>query len=1014
MRRGILAALLVLPAFAADPMVRPALSYAKTFSGSGYDVAMAVAADAAGNAIVAGTTTSTDFPVANGFQMRMGGTPLRASTDGGKSWTVPAIPPGVNSIAGSSKLYAGTAAGVYRSLDSGRTWSALPSPSMAVGSILIDSTDPSTLYVAAPSGIWKVVDGGTGASWSPLFSTTTDYGPAGLFPNPMRPSTMFASLGYLLYRSIDSGGTWTQLTGMPYETISVVVDAVNPDTVYAAVWSVGVYRSLDGGDTWKEAAKLPVAYSQNAIAASPTALYLATSNGVMRSTDGGLRWSRTSITAAADVVAVDPNHPQTVYAAADQVYVSTDGGDSWTPLLTVPLHSVASITPAGTGLFIGSVLPQNIFVAKWSADGRMLWSTYLGGSYADYATGIASDRDGNLYVTGFSYSSDFPVTAGALRGKLAGPYNAFVTKISGDGSKILYSTLLGGSGGDSANAVAVDAASNAYVTGYTGSADFPVTMGVLQASLSQGCAAGTTEGDAFVSKIAPDGGSLVFSTYLGGTCADIGFGITVDSGGTAYVAGATSSPDFPVSTSGPSYDGKFNIGFLAKLTPAGDGLRYATFLGTGWSDVAQAVAVDDKGNAYVAGSSAGLDQAQPGPGSFVYGIAGSPIGLGSGGPAFVAKFDSSGARSFVTYLGECYDTGASIAVDNNGAVWVAGPTGGAPISATYFFGESLGDCFSANVPTVHPFQALQLGSGFVSKLSADGATVLFSSLLDSESGLALDPLGNVFVSGASRDSANRWPASLWRIDGNVSSPITIEEPRSKAMFPHSSGIFTPAAVAPGAVVVIPGTGLGPDQQAGSQITSAGTLATTIAGTSVTFGGVPAPLISVLSQQIVCIAPWELARSTITTVQVASNGSLSNAIRVPVTPTAAAILAVLNQDFTPNSKDNVAQPGSVITIYLAGLGPSDPPVPDGTINGPGAPMPKAPVDLSINWWLKPDILYMGPAPGQPAGIVQINFRIPQTIPGVGPWPAPPYDQYSLVAGTGDEFSGDHDVAPLWIR
>src|SRR5258706_12208800 len=119
----ILIALLTMPAWAADPTVRPALSYLKTFGGSGSDVAMAVAADAAGNAYVTGNTNSADLPIQNGFQTRLGGTPRRATTDGGKSWVVPDIAPGVNSIVGSGKqpgvLYAGTAGGIYKSVDSG-------------------------------------------------------------------------------------------------------------------------------------------------------------------------------------------------------------------------------------------------------------------------------------------------------------------------------------------------------------------------------------------------------------------------------------------------------------------------------------------------------------------------------------------------------------------------------------------------------------------------------------------------------------------------------------------------------------------------------------------------------------------------------------------------------------------------------------------------------------------------------------------------------------------------------
>jgi hypothetical protein len=756
---------------------------------------MAVATDAAGNAYVAGYTTSPDFPVQNGLQMQMGGTPLRASTNGGKSWTAPAIPPGVSSIAssipssgaGSTVLYAFTSMGIYTSADSGKTWTALPSPSLGpMGSVLVDPTDPSLLYVATQSGIWKAIDGGAGASWSPLLSLSqTNSAPAVLFPDPTLPSTMFASLGLSPYRSTDNGATWTQLTNLPYQTISMAVDADNPNTIYSAVWTIGVFRSLDGGDRWTKIADQPVTYSPSAIAASPTALYLATSSGIVRSADGGISWSQMSITAPADFVMIDPNNPKTVYADADQVYVSTDDGSTWTPLLTVPLHSVATIAPTNAGLFIGSVLPENIFITKWNADGsQMLWSTYLGGSYYDFANAIAVDAAGNVYVTGFTYSSDFPTTAGALQSKLGGSYNAFVSKISADGSQILYSTLLGGSGGDSANAIAIDSAGDAYITGYTGSPDFTVTPGVLQAALSQGCTAGEPGGDAFVSKLGPNGDALLYSTYLGGACADIAFGIAIDSAGSAYIAGATLSPDFPVTTNPAAYTGHANIGFLAKLTPRGDGLAYATFLGTGMDDVAQAVAVDQQDNAYVTGSSFGLDKGQTGPGFFEYSDAGSPVYLGSGGPAFVAKFDSSGARIYATYLGLCFDTGTAIAPNGDGTVWVAGVTGLAPGSLTFFLGNFLGNnCLPGNVPPVHPFHGIQQGSGFVSELSSDGSTVLFSSLLNAVSSLATDASGNAFVSGSTLNiNGNQWP-TLWKIDGSGApirsqhQPLPLGKPR---------------------------------------------------------------------------------------------------------------------------------------------------------------------------------------------------------------------------------------------
>ena len=602
---AIVLALAAVSARAADPIVRPALSYSKTFGGNGTDVAMAVATDAAGNVYVSGYTNSADFPVRNGFQSRMGGTPLRATADGGKSWSAPQIAPGVNTIAGSkmqpSVLYAGTGSGIYKSVDSGNAWTLLASaPKASTGAIVVDSSNPQTVYAATEQGMVRSTDGG--ATWNRLTGGLPNgvvYAP-NLFPHPTRAATLFASLNYTLYRSVDAGQTRDRLDGFPVGAISLAFDTANPNVVYAAAWSVGVYRSLDGGDTWDRMNDLPVPFSRSAIASTAGSLFVATGNGVLRSTDGGVVWAATSIASPADVVAVDPDDPRRVYAAADQVYASADGGASWSPLLAAPAHTVATIAIATSGLFIGSVLPQNIFVTKWSADGKqMLYSTYLGGGYYEYAMAIAVDPQGNVYVTGLTASADFPVTAGALKTKLTGTYNAFVAKISADGTKLLYSTLLGGSGHDSSNAIAIDGAGNAYVTGYTDSGDFPVAQGALQSKLLQGCVGPSTQGDAFVAKIAASGGALLFSTYLGGTCADQGMGIAVDAGGSVYVAGVTSSPDFPVTANAlrATYGGVVNSGFLARLTANGDRLMYATFLGTGWGDVAQAVAVDDKGNA---------------------------------------------------------------------------------------------------------------------------------------------------------------------------------------------------------------------------------------------------------------------------------------------------------------------------------------------------------------------------------------------------------------------------------
>jgi hypothetical protein len=166
-----------------------------------------------------------------------------------------------------------------------------------------------------------------------------------------------------------------------------------------------------------------------------------------------------------------------------------------------------------------------------------LYSTYLGGSWADYGLAVAVDTDGNAYVTGYAGSVDFP-TVNPLQATIASGQDAFVAKLNYTGSALLYYTYLGGNLWDTGRGIAVDSDGNAYVTGETYySTNFP-TASPLQ----------STHGglwDAYVAKLAPDGSDLVYSTFLGGSGWDWGNGITVDADGNAYVTGETSSTDFP-------------------------------------------------------------------------------------------------------------------------------------------------------------------------------------------------------------------------------------------------------------------------------------------------------------------------------------------------------------------------------------------------------------------------------------------------------------------------------------
>jgi Beta-propeller repeat len=244
---------------------------------------------------------------------------------------------------------------------------------------------------------------------------------------------------------------------------------------------------------------------------------------------------------------------------------------------------------------------QNAFVTEINATGgALVYSTYLGGEFFDGGSAIAVDSSGNAYITGFTESLFFP-TANAIQSFLNGSGNAFVTKISSDGSTLDYSTYLGGDNRDGGNGIAVDSDGNAYVTGQTSSpafaiAPFPTTSGAFQTSLNGAQ-------NAFVTKI-DSTGALVYSTYLGGGGSDAGNGIAVDSAGNAYVTGSTDSSPFPgtgSSTIQPAFGGGSSDAFVTAMNPTGSALVYSTYLGGSSRDLGTGIAADSAGTAYVAG-----------------------------------------------------------------------------------------------------------------------------------------------------------------------------------------------------------------------------------------------------------------------------------------------------------------------------------------------------------------------------------------------------------------------------
>ncbi len=328
---------------------------------------------------------------------------------------------------------------------------------------------------------------------------------------------------------------------------------------------------------------------------------------------------------------------------------------------------------------------NDAFIFKLSSNGRaLLYSTYLGGSTDnadtvgdDVATGIAVDRGGAAYVTGYTYSYNFPLknplqgSLGYGKGTLGTQVDAFVTKLNPSGSGLIYSTYLGGSLSDSAVGIAVDRAGEAYVTGQTNSPDFPTPKHALQAQLYG------TDYNAFVAKLNAAGNSLVYATYLGRTAADKAHGIAVDNAGDAYIVGETNG-GIPrtVGVAQPTSGGGIDA-FVAKLDPRGV-LRYSTYLGGIGDDIGYAIALDPAGDAYVTGSTASAAFNTP-----VFPLKGAlqgDLGGNRGGfgmlDAFVAKVNSCGsALLYSSYLGGTFvDSGQAIAVDYHGDAYIGGQT----------------------------------------------------------------------------------------------------------------------------------------------------------------------------------------------------------------------------------------------------------------------------------------------------------------------------------------------------
>jgi uncharacterized protein (TIGR03437 family) len=743
---------------------------------------------------------------------------------------------------------------------------------------------------------------------------------------------------------------------------------------------------------------------------------------------------------------------------------------------------------------------SDAFVAKIGPAGALVWATYLGGLGEDEGRGIAADASGNTYVTGITGSGNFPVSLAAYQSKYkGGAHDGFLAKLNPLGTGLMYSTFYGSTGDDQPAAIAIDPAGNAYVTGSTNGDDFPTTTAAYQTAASNAVSV------AFVMKFNP-AGQPAYSTYLGGEISDAAKGIAVDFAGNAYLAGVTSSPGFP------STDGVIKAGltgtsdaFVTKLNAAGNDLVYSTYLGGSGADGATAIGLDLVGNAYVTGTTNSPDF--PANRS----LQGSPAG---GVDGFVAKIDPAGANIvYSSYIGGARDEQASaIAVDPLSNAYVAGSTSSpnfpttpgvlraSPVALDTFVvkfhdvdlpliaadATSLTFAFDprGNPP---PPQVLHITSAngpvnisavsdsfWLQVTPASGGTPATVAVSVNLTRLALGTYkGNVVISA--QDAANSPISIPVTFNFTVSSPtapplssgitpgavpagsgdtsitisganfarnatvqvngvpiattyldsgtLTAVVPASMLTSPgtltvtvvnpgQSGAVFTasllvvaavpvvqnggvlnaasllPGPVAPGELILMNGNDLGPANSVQATV-SGGVYPTSLGGTSVSFDGTPAPLLSVGVNQIAAIVPFEIAGQRSTQFQVTFNKQKSNPMTLAVAAAAPGLFTAdgsgagqanaVNADSTVNDGQDPATAGTVVTFLATGGGQTNPAGADGVIISAPVPQLVQPVAMQMKGESCPNVS-AAPVAGMVSGIIQVSATVPANLSG----------------------------------
>jgi uncharacterized protein (TIGR03437 family) len=876
------------------------LNRVSVLGGDGSDVVTGMALDALGNSYLSGYTTSFNLATPGSFRSQRSSSNLY-SFDAASGEANPLFPPSHSQIVSLSadpghagSFYAAATTGLVKTTDGGVTWNALTNglptgvPPVAV---VVSPMQPGIVYVAyqaetfGSETIYKTAD--SGLSWTP--AAPLPYTPApplltsitGIAVDPFDPNHVYV-YGSETFATSDGGTSWTLVPGAS-GVLLVTFDPAVKGRIYAYTIStpyLTMLRSLDGGQNFSQL-PLSMLYFIDCILPDPRhpgTLYVAGSGnspattGIFKSTDAGMTWTLASGFQTTKIV-VDFSTGTFYVESTEGISISTD--ELQTFHVIAPLGFIYDydfiVAKPGT-LVVATGVTSEGFVSKLDPDGNVIFTSYLGGLIGSSATAIAVDAQGSIYVAAQTASQDFPQTA-ALPNATPGFY---LMKLSPDGTSLAFSTLVSSTG--SAETMTVDGAGSIYVAGTTGEG-YPTTANSAQPLFypSLLLPVSPVHEDGFVTKFAPDGKTLLYSTYFG-QAADRAHAMAVDVDGSAYVVGTR----------------------LWKLNPSGSALTWSTILPPG---ELRAAVLDAAGNLYVCGGTfqgnalyTSPNAYQPLAGPYNGPLIDSRFDYGNA-DAFVAKFSSSGSVIYSTLFGGTSgEAGTALVVDGLGNATVLGTT----------------DSF--NLPMLYPLQEAFNGhTGFLAKFNGDGSQLSYSTYLgdarqfDAVS-LSRRPDGELLLAGYTSGAAI---APSGPSGNNVFLNVIAETRTVPALYVDhvlNEANISGGPIAPDEWILIRGAGFtnSPD---------------------ISLGDLPVTVTSFTSSEILARVPASAVPGPARLIL--REGGLSTSLYIDIVSAAPAFFSrdgtgtgqvlAINADGTLNGPDHPAAIGSAIRIAANGVG-----------------------------------------------------------------------------------------------